>query len=95
MFTQGFITVVHNDPAAPWDHCGICRIRPQDFCLKVWCPITMSHHISVYYKTLMPIAGSLPSCFLLARHPSISWTMSSGRLKGLCHEKVNAIKWTI
>ena len=52
MFTQGFITVVHNDPAAPQDHCGICRIRPQDFCLKVWCSMPMSHHISIYYKNI-------------------------------------------
>ena len=50
MFTQRFITVLHNDPAAPWDHCGICWIRPQVFGLKVWCPIPMSHHISIYYK---------------------------------------------
>ena len=27
-------TVLHNDPAAPQDHCGRCRIRTRDLCLR-------------------------------------------------------------
>ena len=32
-------TVLNNDPAAPQDHCGRCRIRTRDFC-----PRSLAHY---------------------------------------------------
>ena len=39
-------TVLHNDPAAPQDRCGRCRIQTQDLCARSLARYQMSHHIS-------------------------------------------------
>ena len=39
------LTVLHNDPAAPQDHCGKCLIRTRDFCPRSLARYQMSHHI--------------------------------------------------
>ena len=39
-------TVLHNDPAAPQDHCGRRRIRTRDLCPRSLVHYQLSHHIS-------------------------------------------------
>ena len=54
-------TVLHNDPAAPQDHCGRCRNRIRDLCLRSlahyqWATTSppMNHHISDQWATTSP-----------------------------------------
>ena len=35
-------TVLHNDPAAPQDHCGWCRIRTRDLCPRSMVPMSLN-----------------------------------------------------
>ena len=45
-------TVLHNDPAAPQDHCGRRRIRTRDFCPRSLVHYQLSHHISLENITI-------------------------------------------
>ena len=40
------ITILHNDPAVPQDHCTRCRIRTRDLCPRSIARYQLSQHIS-------------------------------------------------
>ena len=88
--TLRFSTLFHNDPAAHQDHCGRCRIRTRDICLRSlvryqWVTtspnepphLQMSHHIS-RWATISPTFDNLGvSTMHMTRGWPVSWELLS------------------
>ena len=77
-------TVLHNDPAAPQDHCGRCRIWTLEFCprsLARYQWTTTSHMSHRIQQKRRPLPFLLSLSFFYARHYLVNYRKTALKWK--------------